>query len=374
MNEKKTNNSAREKVIVRASVIGIGANLVLSASKAAVGFFSGSIAVILDAVNNLSDALSSVITIAGTYLSGKKPDKEHPLGHGRYEYISAMLVSAIVLYAGVTALTESAKKIFSPEPCDYSALSLIVIASAVIVKLFLAGYVKKVGKSVNSASLIASGQDAFFDALLSSSVFISAIIYLFWGYSTEAYVGLLISFFIIKAGVGMFRETIDEIIGKRLDRAYLSEIKKTICSDECVHGAFDLILHSYGPEKYIGSVHVEISDTMTADEIDTMERRITDNVFQKHGVILAGIGIYSVNTTDDLVKAMRSNITHIVMAYDNVLQLHGFFVDTEKKNVHLDVILDFESENRENTIDDIRHALNTEYPDYQFYITEDIDV
>ena len=152
----------------------------------------------------------------------------------------------------------------------------------------------------------------------------------------------------------------------------LSHVVEDVGQFLCLFNVFVVhVIHLYESE---GSVHVEISDTMTADEIDTMERRITDNVFQKHGVILAGIGIYSVNTTDDLVKAMRSNITHIVMAYDNVLQLHGFLVDTEKKNVHLDVILDFESENRENTIDDIRHALNKEYPDYQFYITEDIDV
>jgi len=364
----------RERAIVRTSIIGIVANVFLSAFKAVVGLISNSIAVILDAVNNLSDALSSVITIIGTKLATRRPDKKHPLGHGRIEYLSAMIVAAIVLYAGVTSLIESIKKIISPETADYSVASLIIIASAVVVKLILGRYVKSVGKKVNSASLTASGSDALFDAILSASVLLSAIIYLIWNISLEAYVGVIISGFIIKAGIEMLLETLDEILGKRVDREFVNEIKNTVCEDEAVAGAFDLTLHNYGPDKYIGSVHVEVPDTMSADEIDRMERRIAQNVYLKHGVIMAGIGIYSMNTKDDEIKEMRSNVIRIITAHDGVLQIHGFYVNREEMTISLDVILDFELEDRDRVFREIKEEIEAAYPDYTVLMTMDIDI
>ena len=180
-NEKMISDSpelSRDKVIIRTSIIGILANVMLAAFKAIIGLASNSIAVILDAVNNLSDALSSIITIVGTKLAGKLPDKKHPLGYGRIEYLSAMIVSGIVLYAGITSAVESVKKIIHPEKPDYSVTSLIIIAVAVGVKIILGRFVKAQGEKVHSGSLIASGSDAMFDAILSSSVLASAIIFI----------------------------------------------------------------------------------------------------------------------------------------------------------------------------------------------------
>lgn len=364
----------RDAVIVRTSVIGIIANIFLAAFKAAVGIFSNSIAVVLDAVNNLSDVLSSVVTIAGTKLAGKKPDKKHPLGYGRVEYLSAMIVAAIVLYAGITSLVESIKKIINPETPDYSAVSLIIIGSAVFVKIFLGIYVKKKGQSVNSGSLIASGSDALFDAILSASVLVSAIIFMLTGISLEAYVGVLISAFIIKSGVEMLAETLDEILGKRVDRDYLAKIRKTICEDELVTGAYDLILHSYGPEKYIGSVHVEVPDTLTANEIDVMERRIAGNVYQKHGVLMAGIGIYSVNHDNEEIGEMRKTISEIIMSHEGALQTHGFFVDMENKTINFDVIIDYGFDKREELFEHIYDDVRKAYPEYEIFMNLDIDI
>ena len=365
---------SRDRVIVRTSVIGIIANVFLAGFKAVVGLLSHSIAVILDAVNNLSDALSSVITIVGTKLAGRKPDKKHPLGHGRIEYLSAMIVSAIVLYAGITSLIESIRKIIHPEKPDYSPVSLIIIASAVVVKLLLGRYVKAQGEKVNSPSLVASGSDALFDAILSTSVLISAVIFMVTGLSLEAYVGVIISCFILKSGVEMMTETLDDILGKRIDRDFLQDIRKTIAEEPAVTGVYDLILHAYGPEQYYGSVHVEIPDTMTAEEIDRMERRIAENVFKKHRVVMTGIGIYSVNTSNDQVKEMRSKVTHMVNAHEGVLQVHGFYVDTEKKSMNLDVILDFALDDRMGTFNKIRDELQQAYPDYQLNMAMDVDV
>ena len=286
MSEKESSYSTvqttenRDRVIVRTSVIGILANLFLAAFKAAVGLLSHSIAVVLDAVNNLSDALSSVITIIGTKLAGKKPDKKHPLGYGRIEYLSALIVSAFVLYAGITALVESVKKIIHPEAADYSAAGLVIIASAVIVKLLLGRYVKATGEKVNSGALIASGSDAVSDAALSLSVFISAVIFMVTGFSLEAYVGVVIAVFIIRAGLEMMMETLDDILGKRADRELVKAVKKTVISVPGVRGAYDLFIHNYGPEQQVASIHVEVPDTMTADEIDEMERRIAYEVYK----------------------------------------------------------------------------------------------
>ena len=374
MDSKNNIQQSRDKVIVKTGVIGIIVNLILSAFKAVIGIISNSIAIILDAVNNISDALSSIITIVGAKLSAKKPNKKHPMGYGRIEYLSTMVVASIILYAGITSMLESVKKIIHPEQADYSVTSLIIVASAVIVKLFLGRYVKNIGTKVNSGSLIASGKDALFDAILSASVLLSAIIYILFDISLEAYVGLIISVIIIKSAFEMFSETIDEILGKRVDKKYLAEIKKTICSDECVRGAFDLILHNYGPEKYIGSVHVEIPDNINAEEIDAMERRIAHNVFEKHGIILAGIGIYAINTHNDTIKSIRSDIIHTIMSNEYVLETHGFYIDLEKKSISLDVILDFDADDREQILLEIRKQLQQKYPDYKFLITMDIDI
>ena len=364
----------RNRVIVRTSALGIGANVLLAAFKAAVGLLSNSIAVILDAVNNLSDALSSVITIVGTRLAGKKPDKKHPLGYGRIEYLSAMIVAALVLYAGITSLVESVKKIISPETPDYSVVSLIIIAAAVAVKIVLGRYVKSVGERVNSGALTASGSDAMFDSILSASVLVSAVIFLLTGLSLEAYVGVVIAGFIIKAGVEMLIDTLDELLGKRADRELTAGIKSTVCGVEGVLGAYDLILHSYGPEQTIGSVHVEIPDTMTAEEIDRMGRRIAERVYAEHGVIMTGVGIYARNTRDDEVRQMLSTVTRIVMGHEGVLQMHGFSVDRQAKRMSFDVILDFALEDRRGTFEAIRGEVQDAYPDYEVFVTLDIDV
>ena len=167
----------RQNTIIRTSIVGIAVNVLLAGFKAAVGIASHSIAVVLDAVNNLSDALSSIITIIGAKLAGKKPDKDHPLGHGRIEYVSALIVAAIVLYAGITSLVESVKKIIDPAEVSYSTEALVIIATAVLAKILLGRYVKKKGEETDSGALIASGTDALSDAAISAAVLITAIIY-----------------------------------------------------------------------------------------------------------------------------------------------------------------------------------------------------
>jgi cation diffusion facilitator family transporter len=363
----------RDRIIVRTSIIGIGANILLAVFKAIVGLLANSIAIILDAVNNLSDALSSVITIIGTKLAGRTPDRKHPLGHGRIEYISAMLVAAIVLYAGFTSLIESIKKIIHPETPEYSTITLVIVAVAILVKIVLGRYVKAKGEKVNSNALIASGADASFDAILSASVLASALIYIFTGFSLEAFVGVLISIFIIKAGIEMMQETMDDILGARADRELTLNLKKIICEEPEVRGAYDLIVNNYGPNKNLASVHVELPDTMTVEQVDVLTRRIQARVFDETGVILTGIGVYSYNTKDDEAAQIRNKVQQVVLSHDWALQLHGFFADINAKQMRFDVVFSFDIDSSEG-VDIITGELRNLYPDYDIQIAADVDI
>ena len=363
----------REKTIVRTSITGIVTNLLLVGFKAFVGLVSNSIAVILDAVNNLSDALSSVVTIIGAKLGAKQPDKKHPLGYGRIEYLSSMTVAALVLYAGITSLVESVKKIITPEEADYSAVSIIIISVAIVVKLILGMYVKRQGKKVNSGALTASGSDALFDAVLSSLVLASAVIFLIWGISLEAYVGVIISIFIIKAGFEMMIETLNDIIGKREDAETIKELKSIICEEESVLGAYDITLFNYGPNKNYGSVHVELPDTMNVDDVDRVTRKIQTDVFHKTGVILTGIGVYSFNTSDDEASQIRNAVQKAVMEHEWALQMHGFYADTDKKTIRFDVVISFDADRKE-AMQTLYDEIGAMYPGYEILIIADVDV
>lgn len=363
---------SRDSVIIRTSVIGILTNVFLAAFKAAVGIVSHSIAVTLDAVNNLSDALSSIITIVGTKLAGKSPDKKHPLGHGRVEYLSAMIVSGIVLYAGITSAVESVKKIIHPEAAEYSTVSLIIIAVAIAVKLILGKYVKKQGEMVNSGSLVASGSDATFDAILSASVLASAIIFLTTGISLEAWVGVVIAVFIIRSGIEMVTETLDDILGKRADSDVTVRIKRILSEEPEVRGAYDLFLYNYGPDRDYGSVHIELPDTMTVEEVDRLTRRLEAKVYDQTGVVLTGIGVYSYNTSGEAVK-LRSEVTKRVMAHDWALQIHGFYFDMESREVRFDVVMSFDIDHGEG-VKILTEEMQEAFPDYHFIVVPDIDI
>lgn len=364
----------RGAVIIRTSILGILANALLAAFKAAVGLLTGSIAIVLDAVNNLSDALSSVITILGTRLAAKQPDKEHPLGHGRYEYLSATVIAALVLYAGVTSLIESVKAIINPEPPEYTPAALVIVAVAVLAKIALGTYVKKTGQRVNSESLIDSGADALNDSVISASTLVAAVIFVLFHISLEAYLGVVISVIIIKSGVEMMKSTISQILGERVDSEIAQNIKRTVKTFPEVKGVYDLTLHSYGPETLTGSLHVEVPDTMTASEIDRLERHIAEKVYAENDVILTAVGIYTFNVSNPKVAAMRKQVMQVISEYDHILQVHGFYVDEETKRVSFDVIIDFDAPDRVGQYQEIVQKVQALFPDYQVVTALDIDI
>ncbi|MBO4823322.1 MAG: cation transporter [Clostridia bacterium] len=364
----------REKIIVKTSAISILANFVLAGFKALVGLLAHSIAVISDAVNNFTDALSSIITIIGTKLAGKAPDKKHPYGHGRVEYVTTFIVAGLVLYAGITALVESIKKMIHPEAADYSVITLVILIVAIVIKFILGIYVKYKGKKVKSDSLVASGSDAFNDAILSISVLASAVIYLVFKVSLEAYVGLILSCFIIKTGVELIKTAVNNLIGVRVESHLARAIKKEIIKEKSIQGAYDLVLNDYGPDKYLGSVHIEVADMLTVAEIDKLSRQITKNIAEKYGVFLHTIGVYSINTQDQSVIETKKQITKIVFAHAGVLQMHGFYLDESSKTISFDIILDFNLKDREAVYRAIYDKVQNQFPAYKIEITLDVDV
>ncbi len=363
----------REKIVIRTSAISIASNILLASFKAIVGFLSNSIAIISDAINNLSDALSSIITIVGTKLAGKAPDRKHPYGYGRIEYMTSLIVSAIVLYAGITAFIESVKKIINPELPEYSIVTLITLIAAIIVKFILGIYVKNKGKEVNSDSLVASGSDAFNDALLSISVLLSAIIYMLFNLNLEAYVGAVLALCIIKTGLELVKESVDNVLGARVESSLTNSIKKDIAKEDNVQGVYDLLLNDYGPDKYLGSVHIEVADTLTVAEVDKLSRKITKKIMEKYGVILHTIGVYSINTKDKHIIEAHKDIRDIVLSHIGVLQMHGFYIDDEEKTISLDLIFDFNIKNKEELYKIIYDEIKSKYKDYKINITLDID-
>ena len=365
--------NSRGRKIIQTSIIGILANVFLAAFKAVIGLTSNSIAIVMDAVNNLSDAASSVITIVGTKLAGREPDRKHPFGYGRIEYLSAMIISVLVLYAGITSLTESVKKIIQPDVPDYSAVALVIVGVGVVTKILLGRYVKGVGEKVNSDSLINSGEDATLDSIISASTLVAAVIYLVFHISLEAWLGAMIALVIIKSGIEMLRDTLSKVLGERVDAELARDIKATVNSFPEISGAYDLIIHNYGPDAYNGSVHIEVPDTLNADELDQLIRNVTMEVYHRHHVILTAVGVYSVNTRDPEAIAARSRVTEIVLTRPEVLQMHGFYVDNAAKTMRFDIIVSFDAKDRHEVYREIYADVQKAFPGYSLQIGLDTD-
>lgn len=362
----------RGKEIFKASIVGIAVNVLLVAFKAVIGLITNSIAIVLDAINNLSDALSSVITIVGMRLAGKPADKKHPMGYGRIEYLTSAIISVIVLYAGISSLVSSVKQIIHPEKAEYSVVSLVIVGVAVVVKLLLGTYVKKKGKAVNSDALVASGSDALFDAIISASTVAAGIIYMVWGLSLEAYLGVIISVIIIKSGIEILRETLSKILGERVEGDLSTAIKKTVRSVDGVLGAYDLVLNNYGPDTYLGSVHIEVADSLTADKIDAITREIQKRVMAEHKIYMSAVGIYSYNTKSDKAAQLRDEIEKLIFSFEHILQVHGFYFDEETNTVSVDFVAGFEAD--KDIKSKVLAALKAAYPDYTFDVAMDTDV
>ncbi len=363
----------RHSKIIATSIICIIANLALVVFKTIVGLLSNSIAIILDAINNFSDMLSSIVTIFGAFFARISPDREHPMGHGRSEYLSATMVAVIIMYIGLTALIESIRKIIDPAIPDYSVMTIIVVSVAVIVKIVLGLYVYRVGRVVNSNALAGSGKDALFDAIISLATLIAAIVFIITGISIEAYLATLISIVIIYSGFRMLRETFSIILGERADSDLSRRIRAEVREVKGVKGAYDLILHDYGPNMTFASINVEIPDTMTAPKIDDISREIRRRIYRKYRVSISSVGIYTINTHSDKAVKLRKQVHEIISSFESIIQMYGFYVDEKNKEISVNIVIDFNIKNRHTYYQKVREALAENIPDYSFKLTLNSD-
>lgn len=369
-------NEKRDKIIIQTSIIGIIGNLILVIFKAFVGFLANSISIINDAINNLTDALSSVITLIGTKLAGKRANKKHPLGFGRIEYITSSIIASLIIFAGCTAIYESIESIidhFKNKTMPlFSLTSLIIIASAIIVKVLLGLFFKKRAKITESDALNSSGLDALFDSVLSLSTLIAALLAYFFHIYIEGYLGIILGLFILRSGIVAIKESLSSIVGERYDPKYISTIKRSIQEIKGVYGVYDVILNSYGPHKSIGSCHIGVEDNMQAKDIQYLERQIAEMVYQKFGIIMT-IGIYALNEKLECSRMIKKDLIKILKEHDTVLQMHGFYVDEEKKVCNFDLVISFDDKNPINTKDKIKEEIEKLHKDYKFEVIFDVD-
>ena len=337
----------RSSQIIRTSWIGIIANVLLAAFKAGVGVLASSVAIVMDAVNNLSDALSSVITIVGTKLSQRPADRKHPFGFGRIEYFSAIIIAVIVLSAGVTSLIESVKKIIEPTEPSYTTVTLIVIIVAIVVKLVLGKYVKSQGEKLKSDALIASGSDALFDAIITLATLVSAGVMLLWHVSLDG-----------------------KLLGAKISPELLSQIKKEVNGFDGVHGVFDIIVHNYGPDVQIGSLHINVVDTMDAHQIHGLTRRISEEMFDRHGIIMT-VGVYAIATGENKRAQLQHTLMQAAAAHEHVEQVHGFYYFEDEHRVSIDVVPDITIHDDGAFIQELVNELQPLVPDDKVSIVID---
>ncbi len=366
-------NSERNNAIVRTGAAGIGANLLLAALKLAVGIAANSVAIITDAVNNIGDAMTYTITVVGTRLSEKEPDRKHPFGYGRTEYLTTLIIGVAILCAGIEALKTSVERILNPEPSDYAAVTLIIVSAALLVKILIGLYTKKRGRALDSHALTVSGNGALHDAIASAATLVAAIVYIRTGYNIEAWIGAAISVIIIKEGVDTMRETAGVILGKSTDVSLASAVKKSILDFPEVDGVYDIVIHSYGRERLMGSAHIEVTDRLTVAWIDNLQRAITRKVKADTGVEMLGLSIYAINSRSERVIKARETVRAISLATPGVRQMHGFYIDRVDKTMSFDVVVDFDVKDKSALRDDITRKVLEAYPEYDVKITVDND-
>ena len=330
----------RSRKIIRAGIVGIIVNLVLSITKMVIGSLTRSIAIINDGVNNLTDATASLCTIIGTKISTMKPSKKYPFGLGRVEYITAVLVSVIVLVVGLSSLEQSIVCICKHVECDNDLIDIIILLIALACKLALGIYFRIAAKTTDSKTLKSSAIDCLSDCVMSTGTVVATVIHMTTGVSVENYLAIIISLVIIKSGFDLTREAIEPIIGQREGTDIVRDIKKMVIAFLGVEGVDDVILHDYGLGRCYGSLSIEISGDTKASEIHELTRNVKYELFKKYGYII-NIGVYAHNAADEKTDEIFDEIIKLCKRYPGIKQVHGFYINWESKTVFLDLDVDF---------------------------------
>lgn len=348
------------------SVMGIIFNMVLCIAKLTAGTIAGSVAITADAINNLSDASSSIISLLGFRLAGKPADKDHPYGHGRYEYLSGLMVAVLVCAIGIELLKSSFEKIIHPTDVDVTIISLIVLLVSIGVKFYMMYINTTIGKKINSKTLIATAQDSRNDVISTSAVFIAELVLILSDLNIDGYMGLAVAIFIIYSGIGLIKDTLDPILGRRPDESTVLAIHDKIMSYEFILGTHDLMVHDYGPGNIFASVHVEMDAKKDPIESHDIIDNIENDVREELGIHLI-IHYDPISTDDGAVSEARNSINTIVKTIDMRLTIHDLRIvpGITHTNVVFDCVAPMEFEMSD---EELRNKITTlvarKYPDY----------
>lgn len=355
------------------AVVGIFLNICLFAGKYLAGFLSGSIAIMADAFNNLSDAGSSFISLIGFVFSGKKPDLDHPFGHGRIEYLAGLGVSFLILLMGVELAKNSVQKILHPVSVQISTLSIAVLSASILVKLYMAYYNHAIGKKIRSATMAATATDSLSDAAATTVVLLAMLFLAVTGINIDGYCGILVAAFILAAGIGAAKETVSPLLGQAPDPEFVKEIKELVMQHEEVLGIHDMAVHDYGPGRVMVSLHAEVSGDGNIyelhDLIDRIERELKEKLHCETVIHMDPIDVGNVKTVE-----MKEEMVKLVKAIDERLTIHDFrmVTGTTHHNMIFDVVIpaDFKL-SQEELKDIIQKKVWEKWPDY--YVVIDVD-
>ncbi|MGN0979001.1 MAG: cation diffusion facilitator family transporter [Candidatus Avoscillospira sp.] len=350
-----------------AGLVGIICNVLLFAGKLLAGLISGSVSVMADAVNNLSDASSSVVTLLGFKLAEKPADSDHPFGHARIEYLSGLVVAVMILLIGVELVKSSVDKILHPEVVAFTWLTAGILVASILVKLWMAAFSRTLGKKIDSSTLEATAADSRNDVISTAAVLAAGLVGKFTGWSIDGYAGLAVALFILYSGVSLIKETVDPLLGAATDPELVQEIGSEILSYDKILGIHDLVVHDYGPGRRFASVHVEMDsreDPLAChDLIDDIERDFA----RKHNLQLV-IHYDPVVTDDEELNRMRKLVANEVASIDPRLSIHDFRMVRGPKHTNLifDLVLPFEMDSRR---DELKQLIDqrVQFEDSKYY-------
>lgn len=362
----------RMKKVVTVSIVGILVNVALGVIKIIVGNAANSVAVTSDAVNNFADSISSLVTIITMIIVGKGATRKHPFGFGRVEYFSSIIISVLVLFTGGEFMVESIKHIIHPVATNYGNVALVLLVVAILAKIFLGLYTRRQGKKANSPNLVASGQDALSDAILTGVTFVGALLSRFAHWNIDGWIGAIVSIFVLKSGLEILLDVVNKLLGDRPDAKLGDMIMKEITATPGIIGAYDLILHNYGPNIFIGNVNVELDEQLSIRDAYEIVKPLSVKIANEYGVFMY-FGFYAVNTTDKKTMEMNQKVKDILMKEPDVLQVHAFYVEQDKKFMSFDVVLDFNVKDQLAKEKAIRDKVHSLFPDYEVEMVFDKD-
>ena len=341
--ENTENPKIRQKYGTLSSIVGIICNVLLFLIKYAMGTLSHSISIVSDAFNNLSDCAGCLVTLLGYKMASKPADKNHPFGHGRMEYLTSLIIAALIIFVGIELLKNSVEKIINPVEIRFSFAVLFSLVFSIAVKLWMAVFNAELGKKINSSVLTATAKDSKSDVIATSATLIALICSLFTALPVDGVMGLLVSVFILKSGYDIVKDTVDELLGKPADPEIINHIKEYVLKNDNIIGIHDLIIHSYGPGNMIGSCHVEVksneSFTEVHDIVDSIEREIHNNLN-----ILMTIHMDPIEVNDMLTNKCKKLVNNIIHSIDSSLDLHDFRIVSGESHTNLifDLVVPFE--------------------------------